>query len=116
VDRVSNVYNNSLLPTDVNFDGRTSAIDALMIINQLSEFGSEPLRPAGSAVDVFLDVNRDGRVSAIDALNVINRMGEERRDGEAVKSQPFALSAFPSAADLDDELLNYLAEDQAKLF
>lgn len=61
--------------TDVNRDGRTSALDALMVINFLGIRRSVEGDAASGNVDVSsYDVNNDGRVSARDALAVINRI------------------------------------------
>lgn len=65
---------NLFSPTDVNADGRVSALDALIIINAVnSSVGN------GSADDAdrpFLDVTGDGNISASDALRVINVLNE----------------------------------------
>lgn len=50
--------------TDTNNDGRTSALDALMVINGLNS--------ATLSTSQLSDVNADGLVSALDALQVIN--------------------------------------------
>ncbi|MFG0260830.1 MAG: Calx-beta domain-containing protein [Novipirellula sp. JB048] len=63
--------NNWVEPTDVDGNGRTTTLDALMVINQLTRQGDgESLGPAG----LYYDVNADGRVSALDALQVINQL------------------------------------------
>jgi uncharacterized membrane protein len=57
------------LPYDVNGDGATSPLDALLVINALNaqnDSGQTP-SPLGG-----LDINRDGLLSPIDALKVIN--------------------------------------------
>ncbi|TWU48523.1 Matrixin [Rubripirellula tenax] len=68
-----NVFLNYINPTDVNGDSQTSALDALMIINQLSRSSS-----GGNADDAEIvglcDTNGDGSVTALDALTVINAM------------------------------------------
>lgn len=64
---------NDMNPTDVNGDGQTTPLDALMVINQLG-----PLSGAanGQEIDVvaLCDTNGDGHVSALDALTVINAL------------------------------------------
>jgi len=62
---------NPFISLDVNGDNRVSAIDALLIINQLNSQGAGPLT---SRTQHFVDVNRDGRLSALDALQVINHL------------------------------------------
>lgn len=67
---------------DVNGDGRISAFDALLIINELNRSGAHQLdTSAGGEYGVngntplnFLDVNGDSSVSAFDAILIINRL------------------------------------------
>ncbi len=63
---------NYLNPTDVNGDNATSAIDALMIINQLNRASSAD--SSDVEMEGLCDVNGDGGVSALDALTVINSL------------------------------------------
>ncbi|TWT91153.1 dockerin type I domain-containing protein [Stieleria varia] len=60
-------------PTDVNGDGRVSALDALNIVNYLGE------KNPGQYDEWRRDANRDHRVSALDALVVINQIAADRR-------------------------------------
>ncbi|WP_425614298.1 dockerin type I domain-containing protein [Anatilimnocola sp. NA78] len=71
--------------TDVNLDGRITAFDALVIINELNKAGARPIdtSPGGefSGDDAepgdplaFLDVNGDMQLTALDALLVINKL------------------------------------------
>jgi len=64
-------WHNSDNPEDVNVDGWTTPIDALLIINGIGRDGSA----AGSLnlpVSWFLDVNGDRRLDPSDAIQVIN--------------------------------------------
>ncbi|MGB7324311.1 MAG: matrixin family metalloprotease [Rubripirellula sp.] len=63
---------NYINPTDVNGDSNTSALDALMIINQLSRTSTIDLTEVETAG--LGDCNGDGSVTALDALTVINAM------------------------------------------
>ncbi|MCB9872810.1 MAG: tandem-95 repeat protein [Planctomycetaceae bacterium] len=77
-------FTNPNNPRDVNGDNAVSAIDALLIINDLTTNGPRHLFSSsggasgeGEAGSVkmpvgFVDVNNDGEVSPIDALSVIN--------------------------------------------
>ncbi len=58
---------------DVNGDGRTTALDALVIINSLARQQQQPAVVAAER-DLRFDVNHDDRVTALDALLVINGM------------------------------------------
>ena len=86
---------------DVNGDGRTSALDALVVINQLDDLddqGTLPFaRPAG-LVTRWYDVNGDGRGSALDALGVINQLARQNRT--ANQSQPSGEMMTPSNAPI----------------
>ena len=65
---------NPLRATDVDIDGHTSPLDALLVLNEVGMGMSEesPMRMA--------DTNNDGRVSPVDALVVINSISMGRDD------------------------------------
>jgi hypothetical protein len=70
---------------DVNRDGFISAIDALLVINNLNLHGSRPTGEGEAGGDIpvqRLDVNRDSYISAIDALLVINHLNGDAGLGE----------------------------------
>ncbi|WP_231615288.1 tandem-95 repeat protein [Novipirellula artificiosorum] len=74
------------LASDVNADGRITAIDALRVINllsspQMSGQSSLSVSAIGTPPPDFVDVSGDGMVSAYDALLVINAL-------EALPSTP----------------------------
>jgi len=70
------VLSNFLLPSDVNFDGNVSPLDALIVINHLNRRSGGG---GGGSSDGFLDVNNDGNVSPLDALLVINTLNSGAR-------------------------------------
>ncbi|MEM9646485.1 MAG: NF038122 family metalloprotease, partial [Planctomycetota bacterium] len=91
---------------DVNADGRVTAIDALMVINELSRMDVAEGEQVALLSRIRHDVNRDGRVTALDALSIINHMNR-------------ASSALPAAGDFisvedddddDDEILLELGD------
>nr|WP_047817032.1 choice-of-anchor Q domain-containing protein [Rhodopirellula islandica] len=95
---------NILQPTDTSADGETTALDALMVINELNRLndaGGEPL------VGSFVDVNRDANVTALDALLVINHLNRMELStnaalGELIAPQiPFG-SFAPSELSSDE--------------
>jgi uncharacterized protein YkwD len=98
------VKQNPWLKEDVDGDGRTTAFDALQIINLLNTPGSRlvgdldnPLKP------LYYDVNGDGRISALDVLWVINRLNERSSgEGEPRSSQ----SATDARLQAVDQALN----------
>ncbi|WP_186776556.1 dockerin type I domain-containing protein [Rubripirellula reticaptiva] len=73
---------------DVNQSDSVSAIDALVVINELARRNSDRLgaRPYRSTLP-FYDVTGDGRLSALDALRVINHLARQASSsGEHVKT------------------------------
>ena len=96
---------------DVNADGHVTALDALLVINQLGRQGaSEVEQQVDSAMAVY-DTNEDGAITAIDALLVINQLG---RQGQAAESEsvqdevdpnlrPGLASGFESRDDDDED-------------
>ncbi len=70
-------WTNAVNVLDVNVSGGVSALDALIVINDLNAVGARtlatnPPQVAGAKVDA----NSDGKVSAMDALWVINALNE----------------------------------------
>lgn len=65
--------------TDVNRDGATSSVDALIVLNHLN----------GTQRTNEVDVNRDGTSSAIDALIVINALNMVRGSAEGEAQAAF---------------------------
>jgi len=67
---------NPLQPLDVNRDGNVSAVDALQIINAITESASRSVDPANN-IGSFIDVSGDGLATAFDALQVINALSAD---------------------------------------
>jgi hypothetical protein len=93
-------YHNVLLPSDVDRNGLSSAIDVLIIVNELNMYGSRPLysesgtalagssegEAAGRAVQRYAtDTNNDGYESPLDALYAVNRINDGEGQGDAMK-------------------------------
>lgn len=64
-------------PEDVNGDGWVTAVDALVVINQLNRWRWGDESPAHRE----MDVDGSGGVSAVDVLRIINRMRREHHMG-----------------------------------
>jgi large repetitive protein len=99
---------------DVNGDGSTSPIDALIIINSLNRGGSRelPRNTSGGEGEasslMFVDVNGDGYLSPIDVLQVINALNRGATSGEGESGSV--------GTDIDDSLgnaIDLLADDIA---
>ena len=65
-------HTNKAISQDVNHDGRVTALDALIVINQLDREDND--LPAINLSSQSVDVNDDNKVSAMDALIVINTL------------------------------------------
>ncbi|WP_236626059.1 dockerin type I domain-containing protein [Rhodopirellula baltica] len=115
-----NIWTNAVFTEDVNRSGEASALDALVIINQLNrqEDSSLPLFRRFDSDDPFYDVTGDGKITALDALRVINYLNRQTPvsgEPEAVsrafftRTEPefmadFASSAFWEEDELDAEI------------
>ena len=71
------VFQNPILPHDVNLDENISPADALAIINELNIPTANPLN-----VGTFLDTTGDDVLTPIDALTIINEINEPSVDDE----------------------------------
>ncbi len=102
---------NARLSSDVNRDGRVSALDSLLVINFLGRFGNQStIADEAQATGLDLDVGGDQEITSLDALLVINdllrRSNEQRGEGESVAAfdAVFALSSESSSfGDAEDE-------------
>ncbi len=63
---------NTVFPQDVNNSGFVSALDALLVINAINQFGTGLLPAPPVNIKGQVDINNDGLVTALDALLVIN--------------------------------------------
>lgn len=92
----------SVNPQDVNEDGRTSAVDALLVIDYLNSAS----RSGWESSSRLLDVNNDGRVSPVDALGVIDAIHTGRNSEGEFNLQDSALMDL--LADSESETLESL--------
>ena len=91
-----------MMPTDVNEDQFTTAMDALLIINLLNQqgqFGDTPF--AG----LMADVSQDDSLSPLDALMVIQELNDiaSGSGSTAVAQQASAAIDFVIASALEEE-------------
>ncbi|HBJ37539.1 MAG TPA: hypothetical protein DDZ51_22845 [Planctomycetaceae bacterium] len=98
----ANPLSNFLQPTDVNNNGESSPLDALIILTTL---GYEYRRQGtGIAITVesllpidgtnYVDVNRDGILTPLDALLILNHLSRQGRDVLGEGSDEVILLAF----------------------
>ena len=114
-DEADDDFHNDDLPTDVNNDGSTTPLDALVILNFLNQHGSEILQTVSSALQHYIDVNNDGKASAIDALQIINSIAkgaQANTQSQAVDVAILADEGFGDDEDEeDDQLLGLLSRE-----
>ncbi len=82
-------FQNKTSPPDVNGDGLLTAIDALLVINQLNSRSSGALPTSiasARAIFGFIDVNGNGSLEPLDALLIINGLNSVSvsAEGEAI--------------------------------
>ncbi len=92
---------NGEMPPDVNSDGVVSALDALVVINELSRRAKVD-GETGTAVAkaYFPDVNGDHKVTAVDALQVINYLARGSRGSAKAEGESIAGVATADAREL----------------
>lgn len=89
-------HHNELITTDVNGDFTVSAVDALLVINELNKGGNSELpavEPGKMSDGPMLDVHPDGFLTVLDALKVINDINAE---GETTPTAVFTYSLVDS--------------------
>lgn len=103
VRRLPTTNTNRTNGLDVNGDGHVSTLDALLVINRLSQSSQgstiEPSLWVGAAAEesIYLDTNGDFGVSPLDALLVINYLGQRQALSADAEATPVASPATRSA-------------------
>ncbi|MFG0254278.1 MAG: dockerin type I domain-containing protein [Rhodopirellula sp. JB053] len=101
---------NAAMPPDVNGDNLVTAIDALIVINEMSRREASGDFAASSDRTYYYDVNGDGYVTAVDALQVINELNATTApNGEAIAPAPVEQST--SEGEPTDEVITDLTSD-----
>ena len=98
-DEVDPDFHNDRSPTDVNDDGLTTALDALLVINFLRSHGQQFLQTLSMALQAYVDVNNDDAATALDALQIINAIANGRQN----QGQAEAVDNVIQSMDLDRE-------------
>lgn len=105
---------NALNKYDVNNDGVVTALDALIVINQINT-GAQPFRSASlTLTPPFMDVNGNNVVTAGDALEVINYVNAHppgHGEGEGESFDAALAGSDYSGGSVDDSLISLLAAD-----
>jgi hypothetical protein len=126
VRAVESGLENPLMFGDVNANGEVTGLDALLIINRLTEEGGVASIPVGSDErgPNFYDVNGNLIITALDALLVINNIGNDAPiiSAELVEQPILADMSSSSTDGAESESVDWLFEaagadstDQPKL-
>lgn len=113
---------NAQLSTDVNRDGRVSALDALLVVNFLGRFGSQStVSDEAQRTGLHLDVGADSEVSSVDALLVINELvrrssSPQSAEGEVSERIDSAISELATVGFTDVAIEDDTEEAIAMLF
>jgi hypothetical protein len=89
----------------VSDDGIVSALDALLIINDINTHGARDLRGTNTPYPPYIDVTGDNFVSALDVLQVVNYVNS--RGGGSGEGE----FAPPSVAAIDHFWSNHGESD-----
>jgi hypothetical protein len=100
---------NASLTADVNRDGEVSPLDALLVLNFLSDFGDRStITDEAQATGLALDVGGDQTITPSDALSVLNELANQfapqQPSGEQIENVDAAFSQL-----IDD---GFLEEDE----
>ncbi len=100
---------------DVNNNGSVTAIDVLLVVNEINQNGSRNLAESNIQAPPFVDVSGDGFVTALDALLVVNFInsrgtgeGEVRSSGSSMGGPASEVSGEPQLNNVD-EVINSIA-------
>jgi len=73
-------FSNPLRALDTSHDGFISPVDALIVINRISDKGAGPLDTPASVAELteffYIDTNKDGFVAPIDVLLIVNFLND----------------------------------------
>ena len=106
---------NTANPSDVNDNGETSPLDALIVINnlRLQELGSR--QGEGAAEKVYVDVSGDGNLTTFDALMVINELSKldriQRGFAQAEQVATDLIASSASNPETSSEVLDAAISD-----
>ncbi|MCY2978169.1 MAG: dockerin type I domain-containing protein [Planctomycetota bacterium] len=89
-------WQNQVQRQDVNNDGLVSALDVLVIINEINRNGARPLENSSVVSPLFYDVDGNRNVEALDVLIVINFINSTQGNGEGESLLPDEIGAAES--------------------
>ncbi len=98
----SNPFHNTSNPYDANGDGDITPLDALVIINVISQHGGAGPISEFPSPTKYYDVNGDGSITPLDALliiNYLNRRPKGTGEGEQIVQNPTSPAGDNSASN-----------------
>jgi hypothetical protein len=93
-------------PYDINADGQVTALDLVLIINQLNALGatSVPQSVPGTVAGLFMDINGDNAINSQDAVLLVNSLNAlGARSSVAAAGEDTSAFAAESAFDVAGE-------------
>lgn len=112
-------WQNQLNVNDVNADTFVTALDVLLIVNEINQNGARDLRDSGLTVPPYVDSSGDSFLSALDVLLVVNHINQHGAgEGEAGQSvpgleSPKSCHAWETATQLIDPADSIAGEGEA---
>ena len=91
---------------DVNGDGSVSAIDALLVINNVGNATGATTQEFASSFLDSTDVNGDGFVSSLDALRIINSLNTPA--AQPPELSPLSVDSFFADDEQDESEIGLL--------
>lgn len=93
------IWQNTVDPVDVNQDGSLTALDALLVINEINSVRGIRELTANEVGIPLIDVNADRWLTALDALLVINELNKRNSLSNSLAARP----AEPALSELEGE-------------
>jgi len=93
------IWQNTVDPVDVNQDGSLTALDALLVINEINSVRGIRQLTADDEGIPLIDVNADRWLTALDALLVINELNRRNTLDNPLAARP----AEPASSELEGE-------------
>jgi len=98
-----NPFHNPANPLDVNGDGQITPLDALLILNAISQNQGGGNIEQFPVTGYYWDVNGDGEITPLDALLILNYINLQQ--GPPAYSGPDSVNPAPSESEGEDDQL-----------
>ncbi|TWU41594.1 hypothetical protein Q31b_30450 [Novipirellula aureliae] len=114
IDDEPSFFQNQTEPLDVNGKEGVTALDALIVINQLTDRGGDTdLDPETETIysNLYYDTNGDYKLTALDALLVINSLIETSPSKDSTAPEQLAATPIASIVDRTDDVKRRLIHE-----